>query len=53
MNAPDRIGVIGYGFIVQVAHLPHYISNNNCKVVALAELREELGRKLCKRWDMT
>lgn len=52
MNKPIRIGIIGCGFIGQVAHLPHYISNNDCEVVALAELREELGKKLCKRWDI-
>ena len=34
MNRPVNIGIVGSGFISQVAHLPHYIENENCNVIA-------------------
>lgn len=47
-----NIGFIGAGFISQVAHIPNYIDNDLCDVVALAELRPSLGHKVCERWNI-
>ena len=47
-----NIGIIGAGFISQNAHIPHYIQNQNCNVIALAELRPTLGKKVCQKWDI-
>lgn len=38
------VGLIGAGMIGQVAHLSNFVENTDCRVVALAELRPELGR---------
>jgi predicted dehydrogenase len=48
VKAPG-IGFIGAGMIGQVAHLANYVGNPNCRVVALAELRPELGRRAAAR----
>lgn len=47
-----KIGIIGAGFISQVAHIPHFASNPNCQLLALAELRPILRRKVCERWGI-
>ena len=52
MTSSLNIGFVGAGFISQVAHLPHYIANQKCRVVALAELRPILGEKVCKKWSI-
>lgn len=38
------IGMIGAGMVGQVAHLSNFVQIADCEVVALAELRPELGR---------
>ena len=40
-----RIGFVGVGGMGQCAHLKNYITLQNCEVVALAEIRENLGEK--------
>jgi predicted dehydrogenase len=47
-----RIGIVGGGFISQVAHIPHYVSNQDCQLAAIAELRPRLGESLCRRWNV-
>jgi predicted dehydrogenase len=44
-----RIGFVGVGQMGQAAHLKHYATLEDCEVVALAELRERLGRKVAER----
>jgi predicted dehydrogenase len=46
---PLGIGFVGAGMVGQVAHLANYVGNPDCKVVALAELRPELGREAAAR----
>jgi predicted dehydrogenase len=46
---PLGIGFVGAGMIGQVAHLANYLDIPGCKVVALAELRPELGRLAAAR----
>jgi predicted dehydrogenase len=46
---PLGIGFVGAGMVGQVAHLANYTGNPDCRVVALAELRPELGRQAAER----
>ena len=41
-SIPIRIGVIGGGMISQIAHLPFYLADPRCEVVAVAETRPSL-----------
>lgn len=47
-----KIGMIGAGFIGQLAHLMNYVEVKGCKVHALAEYRPELRRKVAQRFDI-
>jgi len=47
-----RLGFIGVGGMGQCAHLRNYITNDDCQVVALAELRPELGKKVAARYGI-
>ena len=49
---PRRIGVIGGGFIAQVAHLPQLIGRDDARIVALAEDREELRDAVADRFSI-
>jgi predicted dehydrogenase len=49
---PLGIGFVGAGMVGQVAHLANYVGNPDCKVVALAELRPELGREAATRYHV-
>ncbi len=52
---PDRklnLGMIGAGFIGQLAHLMNYVEVENCEVVALAELRPDLRRRVAGRYGI-
>lgn len=51
--AKVRLGFVGVGNMGQAAHLVQYASlADECEVVALAELREDLGRKVAARWGV-
>ncbi len=47
-----RIGFVGVGAMGQCAHLRNYASIPECEVVALAELREDQGRKVAARYGV-
>lgn len=47
-----RIGFVGVGGMGQCAHLKNYVTLPNCEVVALAEIREELGRKVAAKYNI-
>ena len=47
-----RIGFVGVGSMGQCAHLKNYVTVADCQVVALAELREELGKKVAARYGV-
>jgi predicted dehydrogenase len=47
-----RIGFVGVGNMGQCAHLKNYAIIPDCEVVAIAELREELGRKVAARYGV-
>lgn len=47
-----RIGFVGVGQMGQCAHLRNYVTIPECEVVALAELRPELGKKVAARYGV-
>jgi predicted dehydrogenase len=49
---PVRVGFVGAGRLGQLAHLRHYATLPDCTVVALAELRPELGQAVAQRYGV-
>jgi predicted dehydrogenase len=47
-----RIGFVGVGSMGQCAHLKNYVTVDGCEVVALAEIREDLGRQVAARYGV-
>src|SRR5262249_49250885 len=47
-----NIGMIGAGFIGQLAHLMNYVEIRECRVLALAEYRPDLRRRVAQRYDI-
>ncbi len=45
-----RIGFVGVGGMGQCAHLKNYVTVPDCQVVALAELRADLGAKVAAKY---
>lgn len=47
-----RIGFVGVGSMGQCAHLKNYVTVPDCQVVALAEIRPELARRVAARYGI-
>ncbi len=47
-----KIGWIGSGFVGQTAHLSSFSNIKNIEISALAELRQELGKKVQKKYSI-
>ena len=47
-----KIGFVGVGSMGQCAHLKNYMTLPDCEVVAIAEVRENLGRKVAARYGI-
>ena len=47
-----RIGFVGVGSMGQCAHLRNYVTLPDCEVVAIAEIRQELGKKVAARYGI-
>jgi predicted dehydrogenase len=47
-----RLGFIGAGSMGQCAHLQNYAAIDDCEVVAIAELRPQLGREVARRYGI-
>ena len=47
-----RIGFVGVGNMGQCAHLKNYVTLDDCEVVAIAEVRQELGRQVAARYGV-
>ncbi len=45
-----RIGYVGAGFMAQKVHLPNFSLIDDCELVALAEVRPQLGAKVAERF---
>jgi predicted dehydrogenase len=52
MRRKLNLGMIGAGFIGQLAHLMNYVEVPDCQVLGLAELRPELRRKVAARYGI-
>lgn len=50
MDNKVRIGFVGVGNMGQCAHLKNYITLPDCEVVAIAELRPELARRVAQKY---
>lgn len=51
-KAPLKIGFVGVGRMGQCAHLRNYATLPECEVVALAEIRPNLGRAVATRYNI-
>jgi predicted dehydrogenase len=47
-----NIGVVGAGFVSQLAHIANYALLDNCRVVALAELKPRLRKLVAQRYGI-
>ena len=47
-----RIGFVGVGSMGQCAHLRNYVTVPDCEVVAIAEIRPGLGKKVAARYGV-
>jgi predicted dehydrogenase len=47
-----KIGFVGVGGMGQCAHLRNYVNLPDCEVVALAEVRKDLGLKVATRYGV-
>jgi len=47
-----RIGFVGVGSMGQAAHLQNYAAIEDCEVVAIAELREEFGKRVAAKYGI-
>lgn len=47
-----RVGFVGLGSMGQCAHLANYAVLADCEVAAVAELREDLGRQVARRYGV-
>jgi predicted dehydrogenase len=52
MTKPLGIGMVGAGMVGQLAHLANFAEIPGCRVVALAELRPELGQSAASRFGV-
>lgn len=51
--AKIRMGYVGCGNMAQRVHIPNLkLLEEDCELVALAEVRQELGRKVRQRWNI-
>lgn len=44
-----RLGYVGCGFMAQKVHIPNFLAIPDCELLALAEVRRELGQKVQAR----
>ncbi len=47
-----KIGIIGCGYMAQMAHIPCLKANKNAEIVALCDFRENVTAELCQRWNI-
>jgi predicted dehydrogenase len=47
-----RLGYVGCGFMAQKVHLPNFSTLPDCDLLALAEVRQELGHKVQARFGI-
>ena len=47
---PVKLGYVGCGCMAQKVHIPHFLRISECDLVAIAEVRAELGQKVQDRY---
>ena len=47
-----KVGIIGCGYMAQMAHIPSLKSVENAEIVALCDFRKNVTTQLCRRWDI-
>jgi predicted dehydrogenase len=47
-----RLGYVGAGNLAQKVHLPNFAAIDGCELVALAEVRRDLGERVRRRYDI-
>lgn len=47
-----KIGFVGVGGMGQCAHLRNYVTVAECEVVAIAEVRQELGKRVAQKYGV-
>lgn len=47
-----RLGYVGCGFMAQKVHIPNFAAIPGCRLLALAEVRQELGRNVQARFGI-
>ncbi len=50
--APLKVGYVGCGFMAQKVHIPNFIGLEDCELVALAEVRQQLGKRVQERFGI-
>ena len=53
MTRTLNIGMVGAGFIGQLAHLMNYVEIPRCRVLGVAEYRPELRRRVAARYEIS
>lgn len=49
---PIKMGYVGCGFMAQHVHLPNFATARECDLVALAEVRPQLGQQVAARFGI-
>ena len=52
MSEKVRIGFVGVGSMGQCAHLKNYVTVPDCEVVAIAELRQNLAKRVAEKYGI-
>ena len=47
-----KVGYVGCGFMAQCVHIPNILLLDDCELVAVAEVREQLGHKVQRRFGI-
>ena len=50
MMNPIRLAYIGCGFVAQKIHIPNFCAIPGCEVIAIAEMRQDLGKAVADRY---
>jgi len=51
-SAPVRFAYVGCGFVAQTIHIPNFAALPDCRFLALAEVREDLGPRVAARYGI-
>jgi predicted dehydrogenase len=51
-DQPVRFGYVGCGFVAQRIHIPNFASLPDCRFLALAEVRQDLGSRVAARYGI-